>query len=73
MTTLYTAEGKKVEIQHPVDVIDALNTGNYFEKNPVQVKKVDPIAQKHEEKLEQAERGRPRKVPFEISQAAAGS
>lgn len=51
MTVLYSYDGRKVTIQHPIDVITALNSGNYFEENPIKVKKVDSIAQKHEDKI----------------------
>jgi len=65
MATLYTIHGKRVEISHAIDVIDAIQSGNYFEKNPIGVKKVDPIAEKQQE---HAERGRPKKLPFETIQ-----
>jgi len=38
MAYLYTRDGKKVFIHHPIDVQDAINSGHYFEKNPVEVK-----------------------------------
>lgn len=37
MPILYTKDGKQHVIQHPIDAVAAINSGNYFEENPVQV------------------------------------
>lgn len=72
MTILYTGDGRKVTVQHPIDVITAINSGNYFEKNPIQIKKVDPIAQKREDKVvksEQVDRPKIRKTVFDVAES----
>jgi len=38
MAVLYTSEGRKHIVHHPIDIRDALATGNYFLENPVKPK-----------------------------------
>jgi len=38
MKTVYDKSGRKTIIQHEVDVVSALRSGNYFLENPVKTK-----------------------------------
>lgn len=59
---LYTSEGNQVEIQHSIDIREALGTGLYFEEKQEEKKQKKVTKQKVEEVQKEAPRLAPEKV-----------